>query len=393
MNPPLHGIRVLEMAVMIAVPGATALLASYGAEVIKVEDTTMGDPLRVYGSVKNGMSGWFANSNAGKKSIALDLKTEAGRAVLDRLIESADVFVHGFREHAIERLNLDYPTLQQKHPSLIYCSSTGFGPQGPYAERPAYDPLIQALSGWAGIQQVQGDPSLVHAMAADKVGAYNNAQAIMAALIQRNRTNQGCHIQTNMLDANLAFVWPDVMMDQTLLDDDADHRPNLLLSYRLYTAADGWVSIAIGTDAQWRSACKALEREDLLANERLATSAGRGANFNEWYDAIDAMAQAFPAEEVVQRLVAADVPAAPVYAPAEVYDDPHVRATGMVRTSVHPVAGHYRHPRARADQFGGQMDLLPAPTWGEHTQKLLNELGYTEDEIEALADSGVTGGV
>ena len=389
MSAPLAGIRVLEVAVMVAVPQATQILASYGADVIKVEDTDTGEPLRFYGSAKHGTSGWYANVNAGKRSIAVDLKHRDGVDLVRKLASEADVLVEGFRTGAMDRLGLGYNDIAGLNPQIIYCSSTGFGDGGPYAARPAYDPLIQALAGWAGIQQVDGDPSLVRAMAADKVGAYNNAQAIMAALIQRSSQGSGCHIKTSMLDGNLAFVWPDVMMDHTLIDADVDHRPNLLLSYRLYTAADGWVSIAIGTDEQWRSACNALERLDLLEDERLATSAGRGAHFAQWYDAVDAMASQFPAAEVVHRLVEADVPAAPVHEPAAVYDDPHVRATGFVRESVHPVVGRMRHPRARADQFGGQLDLAPAPAWGEHTAQVLQELGYSATQIETLAASGV----
>ena len=221
---------------MIAVPAAQ-ILASYGAEVIKIEDTAAGDGLRYYGSQKNGMSGWFANANWGKRAIALDIKTDGGKSVLWRLIESADVFVEGYRAGVMTRLGFGYEAARARNPKLVYCSSSGFGPTGPYADQPVYDPLIQSLTGWAGIQQQAGTPNLVRAMVADKVGAYTNAQAILAALVQRGMRGTGSHVQVNMLEANLAFVWSDVMMDCTLLDDDASHLPNVLRSYRLYGCA------------------------------------------------------------------------------------------------------------------------------------------------------------
>ncbi len=387
MSAPLHNITVIELGTMIAVPAASQLLASYGADVIKVEPVSAGDALAFFGSRKNGLSGWYLNANAGKKSIAVDLKTSAGQTILKQLAADADVLIEGFRSGVMDRLGLGYDDLQALNPRLIYCSSTGFGNNGPYADRPAYDPLIQALSGWAGIQEVDGEPTLVRAMTADKVGAANNAQAILAALVQRAGSGRGCHIQTNMLDANISFVWPDVMMDCTLMDpDDVEHLPNLLRAYRLYRATDGWVSIAAGTDKQWQNTCKALDREDLLADETLATSAGRAAKINEWYDIIDSMTAQFPVAEVVRRLVAADVPAAPVLAPDEVYDDPQVRAAGYVQEAEHPVAGRYRQPRRRAAQFDpAAPPLQPAPQWGEHTRQILLKLGYDNARIDKLA--------
>ncbi len=386
---PLSGIRVLELANMIAVPQATQLLASYGAEVTKVEDTQTGDLLRFYGTSKNGLGGWFLNANAGKRSIAINLKSDEGKGVLLQLVADADVLIDGYRSGTMDRLGLGYDTLSKTNPSLIYCASSGFGPDGPYADQPVYDPLIQALAGWAGAQKVDGNPSLIRAMAADKIGAYNNAQAIMAALVQRGRTGTGCHIETNMLDANIAYVWPDVMMHCTLTDnEDVNHLPNLLDSYRLYTSQDGWVSIAIGTDAQWASACEALERPDIFADERLVTTAGRATNIVEWYDRIDEMASAYSTTEVVRRLLEADVPAAPVLDPTQVFDNEHVRTTQTVQESDHPIAGRYRHPRSRAAQFGTDLNLSPAPVWGEHSSTILEELGFSAEEAEGLIQQG-----
>jgi len=386
-NAPLTGIKVIEVGQMITVPAATHILASYGAEIIKVEDTAAGDPLRFYGSVKNGMSGWFANANGGKRSIALDLKSDAGKDILWRLIEEADVFLEGFRNGVIDRLGFSYDQVKERNAKIVFCSSSGFGPVGPYADQPVYDPLIQALTGWAGIQKKDGEPALVRGMVADKVGANTNAQAIMAALIKRERTGRGSHVQVNMLEASLNFVWSDVMMDCTLLDEDADHRPNVLGIYRLHKCKDGWISIAVGADHQWKAMCHALDRPDIFADERLVTSAGRGANQAHWYDMMDEMVAPLTIEVVVERLREADVPVAPVLEPKDVFKDPQVAAAGFLKETDHPIVGKLRHPRGPAAYLGVDHDLAPAPTHGQHTSEILGELGFGEDDIEAMIDA------
>ncbi len=384
---PLAGIRVLEFGQMIAVPAATHILAGYGAEVIKVEDTAAGDGLRYYGSQKNGMSGWFVNANWGKRSIALDMKSAGGQDVLWTLIESADVFVEGYRYGVMERLGFGYDAVSTRKPNMVYCASSGFGPTGPYAAQPVYDPLIQGLSGWAGIQLQDGTPTLVRAMVADKVGAYTNAQAIMAAIIRRERTGKGSCVRTNMLAANLAFVWSDVMMDCTLLDDDVHQLPNVLGSYRLYGCADGLVAIAPGADRHWQAMCEALQ-PDAYEDERFHTFAGRGEHNTEWMTLIDRMVQPYPVETVVERLRAAEVPVAPVLNPHDVHADPHIVATDMLVVSQHPKAGRVRHPKPAGSFLGAEVTLRPAPGHGEQTREILAELGYDDETVGALLNGG-----
>ena len=169
--PPLEGIRVIELGVMIAVPAATSSLAGLGASVIKVEDTGAGDELRKYGSTRNGMSAWFANANSGKRSISMDLTTTEGKEILWDLLATADVFIQGFRTGVTEKLGFGYKEVSKKNQRIIYCSSTGFGESGPYSDLPAYDPIIQGLSGWAGIQLVDNDPTLHKTMVSDKTAA------------------------------------------------------------------------------------------------------------------------------------------------------------------------------------------------------------------------------
>lgn len=390
-NPaPLEGIRVLEIGVMIAVPAATHILASYGAEVIKVEDHTVGDTLRFFGSNKGGMSGWFVNANWGKRSIAIDIKSTTGQEVLRRLIKSADVLIEGFRTGVMDRLGFGYQDVRNLNEQIIYCSSSGFGATGPYAELPAYDPLIQALTGWAGVQAHDGKPTLVRAMAADKVGAYTNAQAIMAAIIKRERQGVGSHVTVSMLESNLAFVWPDVMMDHTLLDDDVTALPNVLSSYRLYSCSDGQVAIAAGTDQHWQSMCEAID-PSRYGDERYHSAAGRGAHIGEWMDLCDEMVSLHTVEFVVSALRAKEVPVAPVLDPGDVYKDEQINATAMLPVSDHHIVGQIRHPRASAAFFGQSLKLADAPLHGEQTKEIMLELGFLEAEIsQALKENQIS---
>ncbi|MGI9578643.1 MAG: CaiB/BaiF CoA transferase family protein [Microthrixaceae bacterium] len=389
MPGPLEGITIVEMGTMIAVPGCTHLLATQGASVVKVEDTATGDSLRFYGSNKNGMSGWFANANAGKRSIALDLSADEGKEVLWKLLGAADVFIQGFRPGAVDRLGFGPEAVMAHNAALVYVSSAGFGLDGPYAEEPVYDPIIQALSGWAGGQTVAGAPTLIKGFVADKVAAMTTAQAITAALFSRHTSGRGQHIEMSMLEANVAFLWPDVMMHATLLDEDATHLPNLLGHYVLFPSSDGWVSVATGTDKQWQGLCNALDRADILADERFATGADRNANSSAWYDAIGEMCSAFPSTEVVARCKAADVPAVPVYEPAEVVNDAQIVARGAIQEVDHPIVGQMRVPRQGARFEGdGESVLTPAPSHGQHTSELLDELGYDADAVAALRSAG-----
>ncbi len=389
MTGPLEGIRIVEMATMIAVPASTNLLAQQGADIVKVENTTGGDDLRRYGSQRGGMSGWFANANAGKRSIGLDLSSDEGKDILWRLLAEADVFIQGFRPGGMGRLGFGPDDVLARFPSIVYASLSGFGTSGPYANRPVFDPVIQSLAGWAGNQVVDGAPTLVRGFVADKVAALTASQAVAAALVSRERKGVGQHIELSMFEANLAFNWPDVMMHETVLSEDATHMPNLLGVYRLSPASDGWVSVTAGTDGQWVSLCNALDRPELAVDERFATASGRNANMPAWYEAFDEMVAQFSTGEVLERLVAADVPAVPVLSPSEVASNEQVVARDAVRVVEHPVVGPMRSARPGARFEGdGEASPRPAPRYAEHTDQLLSELGFDASAIEGLRSRG-----
>tara|TARA_B100000700_G_scaffold254072_2_gene286175 strand:- start:2529 stop:3707 length:1179 start_codon:yes stop_codon:yes gene_type:complete len=386
---PLSGVKIVELAQMIAVPGATHLLANQGAEIIKVENTTGGDDLRMYGSRKGNMSGWFANANAGKRSIGLNLEEEEAKEILRTFIKDADVFIEGFRPGAVSRLGFSADEAFKINPRLVYVSSSGFGAEGPYSDRPVYDPVIQAISGWAGAQRTADGPTLIRGMVADKVAALTTSQAITAALFARNETGEYQHVQVSMLEANIAFNWPDVMMHETVLDDDALHLPNLLGSYQLFSTSDGWLSVTAGTDSQWKAVCSALSREDLAKDERFTTASNRSKHFTEWYASFDEMLGAFTTEEALQKCQAADVPAVSVLDPSEVAHDIHVKEVEAVAEIEHPIVGKMRVPRQGAI-FNNTTEHKPrhAPAYCQDTIELLTEIGYSTDAIEKLKLSG-----
>lgn len=381
---PLGGIRVLEIATMIAGPACTQLLAQQGASVIKVEDVAVGDPLRPYGSSRGGMSGWFANANAGKRALCIDLSAPAGLDAILRIVDRSDVLVQGFRPGALDRLGLGADVVSARNPALVYVSLSGFGESGPYSELPVYDPVIQALSGIAGTQADERGPTLVKQVLSDKVAALTAAQAVTAALFERSTTGLGQHVRLSMLDASIAFAWPDAMMQHTVLADDAVHMPNTMASLRTVPVADGFIVMVAVTDTQAHSLCRAFGRPDLASDERFSTVPARAKNFAAWCDEIDNMVRSLHRDDVVRRANAGDVPCASVLRPDEVVDDPQVCHSGILAEVDHPVVGRMRQPRAAA-RFGKPLPVTsPAPVRGQHTDEILAELGYNTAEIERM---------
>ena len=371
--PPLEGIKVIELGVMIAVPAATSNLAGLGASVIKVEDTSAGDELRKYGSTRNGMSAWFANANSGKRSISVNLTTTEGKEILWDLLATADVFIQGFRTGVTEKLGFSYKEVSKKNPRIIYCSSTGFGETGPYSDLPAYDPIIQGLSGWAGIQLVDNNPTLHKTMVSDKTAAMYNIQAILAALVQRASTSKGCFIEASMLN------WPDVMMQCSLLEEDSVNLPNLLESYRLYQCKDGFVTVSPGTDKQWNSFCDAFGATQEKMDKKLITSKDRAKNIEYFFNSIARIVSNLDRSTVVGKLREVGVPAGPVYLPEQVKDDPQVKARQTVQKNRHKIIGEFLGPKPLASMFGEDINLSDAPLQGEHTLEILSELGYSKN--------------
>jgi crotonobetainyl-CoA:carnitine CoA-transferase CaiB-like acyl-CoA transferase len=329
------------------------------------------------------MSAYFANNNRGKRSIAIDLSDEAGRDIVRRLAAEADVFAQNFRPGVIERLGLDAGSLMAANPRLIYASISGFGLSGPLADAPAYDHVVQALSGYAAIQSAGGEPAMVRHGVIDKATALTLAQAVTAALLQRERTR----IDVSMLDVAIAFLWPDGMMDHTV-DEPSSVLPPTSRSFRVTPTADGQVVLVTLTAAQWSGLTGALLDDDESGD--MTDTSARMKGGAEVMRRVRAAIAGMPTDEVVARLRAADVPVAPVRELDEVAADPQVVASGTVRAFEHSALGPIHQPRPAPLFDGDPIDPKPtAPRLGEHTDEILREAGWSDADIADLRTQGV----
>ena len=386
---PLEGTRVIDLTSNMSGPLATMVLADQGADVVKVEPLT-GDLIRTVGTGNGGMSAYFANLNRGKRSIAVDLSTDAGAGLVRRLSSNADVFVQNFRPGVVERLGLGADVLMAENERLIYGSISGFGLDGPLATQPAYDHVVQALSGFAAIQAGAEGPDLVRQGAIDKASAYTLAQAITAALLQRVTTGRGVRIDVSMLDVALAFLWPDGMMNNTCLED-VDVLPPVSRSFRTTPTADGHVVLVTLTAKQWDGLVEAIltdEGDD--SGGDLSDTGARMAGGAAIMRAVRERLRELPTDEVVERLRNADVPCAPVRALDELHADPQIQASKILDTIDHPVMGAIRQP-GPAPLVDGIRPApgAPAPPIGAHTVEVLSEAGLSESAVDSLLADGV----
>jgi crotonobetainyl-CoA:carnitine CoA-transferase CaiB-like acyl-CoA transferase len=388
---PLSGYRILDVTQMLSGPMATMILGDQGADVIKVEPPGTGDLTRALGASKHGMAPTFAVINRNKKSIAIDLKDHRGLAVLKHLVAGADVFVQNFRPGRAERMGIGEHELRRVKPDLIYVSISGFGEKGPYVEKRVYDPVIQALSGLAAIQAdyKTGRPQMMRLIVPDKVTALTAAQAITAALLARERTGEGQHVRLAMLDAVIAFLWPEGMARHTFISSGAPpSRPDS--RDLIFETADGYITCGAMSNAEWEGLAKALDHPEWIADPRFNTVAGRVRNVNERLELTAEVLATKTSAEWLARLEANDVPCAPVLSREEVLRDPQVAANELIVESNHPHAGPMRQPRPAARFEATPAGLhRPAPLLGEHTDQILRELGISAQAVADLRSSGV----
>ena len=279
---PLAGIRVVEFSTMITASLATMMFAQQGADVIKVEPPGIGDPMRWLGSQKAGISGLFHNCNQAKRSITLDLKSPDDVATARQLCLQADVVIHNYRPGVMDRLGLGSDALRADKPDLIYCAITGFGHEGPLSKRPAYDHVMQAMSGFMTLQGHPEGFAYVKTLICDKLTAYTAAQAITAALFHRERTGSGQHIDLSMLESCIAFLWPDAGMHLTLQGDDVAQGAPFADYYQLpLRSKDGAIAYAAMTDAHWDAVFDVVGRADLKTEEKFRGMANRSIHMAE----------------------------------------------------------------------------------------------------------------
>jgi crotonobetainyl-CoA:carnitine CoA-transferase CaiB-like acyl-CoA transferase len=387
----LDGIRVLDLTTMVAGPVATMMLADQGADVIKVE-SPRGDLMRHFSRGRNGMNASFLSCNRNKRSLALDLKSDEGLQILKRLIATAQVFVHNFRPGIAERMGLGEETVRAVRLDIVYVSITGYGTSGPYANQRAYDPVIQAMSGLADIQRDRdtGRPRMVRTIIADYTTALTAAQAITAALFARERSGEGQRVQLSMLDAMISYLWPEAMPSLTFVGAEIDPSEGELGPDLVFATQDRYITAAALSDDEWAGMCRALNRQELIDDPRFKTARDRSINAVERRTITSTELEKWRANEILPRLLANDVPSAPVVSRFELLHDDQVRENNILEEFESREFGKVRMPRAAArfDRTPATVRAL-APRLGADNAPILAELGYGADDVMRFESSRV----
>ncbi|MBS0224005.1 MAG: CoA transferase [Proteobacteria bacterium] len=391
---PLAGVRVVDLTTVVVGPICTRTLADYGADVIKVEAPGGGDLLRTMaeGCRHPGMSGKFINFNRNKRSIGLDLKKPDGHAALLRLIEQADVFVSNVRPEALARAGLDSASLAVKNPRLIHCSILAFGRGGRYFNRPAYDPVVQSLSGVAGtIARATGEPRFVPMVMSDHVSGLIAAQCIGFALYRREKTGKGEAIDVPMLENMASFVASEHLGAMTFDPPVGPSGDGRLLSpdYRPLPTRDGYITVRPNTNAQAFAFFDAIGRPELKSDPRFDSAASRTRNAKAYFQVQREGLGSKTTDEWVELFDKADVPAARYNAIDDLLTDPHLRDVGFFREESHPSEGKiHRTKLANTFSGGARQQDGHAPLLGQHTREILAEAGYSAGEIDKLLAVG-----
>ncbi len=401
---PLAGLKVLELARVLAGPWVGQTLADLGADVIKVERPGAGDDTRHWGppfvrAADGGDLGaaYFHACNRGKRSIAVDFEAPEGASIVKALAARADVVIENFKVGGLERYGLDWESLREINPRLIYCSITGFGQTGPRATQAGYDFMIQGLGGYMDLTgPVDGEPTKVGVAVADLFAGLHGVIAVQAALAEREKTGRGQRIDLALLDTMVAMLANQGM--NWLVSGRSPRRmgnqhPNIV-PYQVFPVADGHVVVATGNDRQWRDFCAILDLENIAFDPRFVHNAARVADRAELVPILEAATRRFHRADLLAKLEAAHVPAGPINSVAEVFDDPQVVARGMHVDLPEPAAAGGSVPSIRNPIRLSESPVgadRPAPRLGADTEAVLAEIGLTAADVARLAAAGVVG--
>jgi len=373
---PLDGIRVLDLTTVISGPSATQILGDQGADIIKVE-APIGDYARHVATRRGNFSASFLNNNRNKRSVVLDLKAKEDHESFLKIARTADVVISNFRPGVMERLGVGEDALRAVAPNIIYVEITGFGFDGPYSQKPVYDPLIQAVSALTTIQAGSDDekPKLIRTILPDKLTGIQASQAITAALFHRLRTGEGQSIRLSMLDTVVSFAWGSDMGGHTFIGDELPREEAQSFIDLIYETADGYVSIAVMQDKQWQAFCNAMDKTELISDLRFATAEAREINKDERLQEIQNVVLNCSSSDLLSKLEKAGVPCAPVLNRTEMRQHPQVIANGIIVETEHPDAGQLRQARSPAIFSKTPTSIRKgAPRLGEHTEEIMREV-------------------
>ena len=391
----LDGIRVVDLSQNLAGPQCTQILGDLGADVIKVEPLAA-DTARAWGPpFWGGEATIFLVANRNKRSITIDLKSDGGCQVLDRLVASADVFVQSFRSGVIESLGFGHEKLRSRRPELIYASITGFGSRGPLRKMPGYDPLMQAYSGLMSMTGYpEGPPARAGGAVIDIGTGMWTALGIMAALRERDGTGEGAHVESSLLDTSL--VWVSYHLMSYLATGNIPTRMgsavSMMTPYEGFATKDGQLMILAGNDGIFRRLCEALDMPELASDPRFASNPSRVDHRDELTPILAARIGEFTTSDLRALLEAHRVPCSPIHDAAQVLNDPQVRAIGTFPPTPHPRIPDYREAAFPLHFDGKRPEVRhPAPLAGEHTTQILTELQYGREEIDTLVENQCVG--
>lgn len=392
---PLQGIRVLDLTTVVLGPFATQLLGDYGAEIIKVESLE-GDLMRANGVSRHpGMSSIFLAMNRNKRSLALDLKQAEGRKLFLELAAQADVVVHNMRISAIDRLGVGYEAVRAVNPRVVYCAATGFGQNGPHRHKPCFDDIVQAACGLASlVGSEQGKPVYVPALIADKTAGMALVNAVLAALLHRERAGQGQYVEVPMFETLVEFNLAEHMGGMAFEPPmgEAGYARIVQGGRRPLPTADGFVAVLPYSPGHWLHLFQAIGREDVVRLHDFSDRHKLNAVVRQLYAVLHEEGPKRTTQAWMDLCERLDLPATPVYSLDELPQHPHLQAVNMFQLMEHPSEGtvRYLRPAVRFDSSPASV-RLPAPQLGQDTNAILTELGYKADEITAMQAKGIVG--
>ena len=391
MNGPLDGVKVIDLSTIVSGPLAGSLLGDQGADVIKIESPLRPDNARFMGPIRGENGALFAAANRSKRSLALDLNKDGSKEIIYELIKNSDVIIDNFRPGILKKLGLEYEDVKKHNPRIIQLSITGYGVDGPYSKRRVYDPLIQATAGIANAQSIDGTPKFVKTLMCDKITSLTAAQSVTAALYAREKTDEGQKINLSMLDTALYFLWSDNMYNFTWLGDGWEPIPNIADFYEPVKTKDGYIALVAINDSEFAGVCRAIDREDLLTDERFSTMQNRMMNVMEMQKILLHAYTLFTSEELVARMDENDVPSAIINKLEDVIDDPQVKNNDSIMKLSSNDNNSMQSPGSPARYSSTPCSNNPKfmPDLGEHSREILLENGFSDEKIRELSENQI----